>query len=741
MTRKRTAQSLHWAPKIVIGMFAVSITLFTSAQIRPSSTSPEKSLSHPEASPAVGVTGAPKSLPTSHGKAKGNDSWRPPLPLFVPAVAYDAKASVAYVAAVGDLNHDGHLDVIVADLLGVGVFLGNGDGTLQPVVTYDVDNPGGFSSATIADLNGDGHPDIMVATQNNYQGGVGTIAVLLGNGDGTFQPAVSYDPGGCAPQDIVVADVNRDGKPDLVVTNLYANNAGTCYFPDQGVVSIFIGKGDGTFETPVTYNSGGYDTSSVAVADVNRDGKLDLIVTSACTTNQTGCVLPNLGEGTVGVLLGNGDGTFQPAVNYDAAAAEAGAIVAKDLNGDGKLDLVVSSCPHNGAQNCYWSGVSVFMGNGDGTFQPAVIYLITNSGGPPPSLAVADLDEDGKLDIAADQSILLGNGDGTFQLSALTTGSTGWGINIADLNGDGLPDLVDAAVSGATEVFLHVGNAVATTTLTSTPNPSVYGQATFTANVNGGLGIPTGSVVFYNQSTQSGFSVPVPLVNGVATIGSYNNVDVGTDPIFAAYQGSVTYHPGFSGVINQLVTAASTTTTVVPSANPGFVDKTIYYTMTVTSQYGGSVWGAVACLDNGSQMKPVRKKPQEFQAKYTTPGTHSIACTFAGDNDHIGSSATITEPIFYPTTTELVTSGSPSQVGQSVTYTATTSSTFGTVPNGEIVTFTYGGNLLGTAPTSGGVAALTTAALPKGKRTVKATYPGDANFNTSSANVKQVVEP
>ena len=121
--------------------------------------------------------------------------------------------------------------------------------------------------------------------------------------------------------------------------------------------------------------------------------------------------------------------------------------------------------------------------------------------------------------------------------------------------------------------------------------------------------------------------------------------------------------------------------------------------------------GAVTCLDNGSPLKTAKKNPLEFQAKYTTPGTHTIACTFAGDSDHVGSGATITESIFYPTKTTLVTSGSPSHVDQPVTFTATVSSAFGTVPDGEIVTFTSSDKPLGTAPTSGGVASLTTAAL------------------------------
>ena len=136
----------------------------------------------------------------------------------------------------------------------------------------------------------------------------GSVGVLPGNGDGTFQAAVSYGSGGFKALSVAVADVNGDAKPDLLVANYSAN--GTL---GPGGVGVLLGKGDGTFQAAVSYGSGGYDATSVAVADVNGDGELDLAVTDG----NNGCG-DNPLVSCVSVLLGNGDGTFQTAVTYDS---------------------------------------------------------------------------------------------------------------------------------------------------------------------------------------------------------------------------------------------------------------------------------------------------------------------------------------------------------------------------------------------------------------------------------------
>jgi len=156
------------------------------------------------------------------------------------------------------------------------------DGTFQTPVPYNTG--GGFSnSVAIADINGDGKLDLVVS--DACQGGLncstdGAASVLLGNGDGTFQAAVTYDSG-YETEAIAVADVNGDGKPDLIAAN-YCTALGNCA---TGVVSALLGNGDGTFQSAVFYGTGGVSTSSVAVADVNGDGKLDAVAGNPCASS------------------------------------------------------------------------------------------------------------------------------------------------------------------------------------------------------------------------------------------------------------------------------------------------------------------------------------------------------------------------------------------------------------------------------------------------------------------------
>ncbi len=150
----------------------------------------------------------------------------------------------------------------------VSVFLGKGDGTFQAGVPYSAGDPF-TNSLTLADVNGDGRFDVLVTNMcaaNDCPNG--SVSVLLGNGDGTFQAGVPYSSGGQFAFSVAVADLNGDGKPDLLVANECANS--TCL---NGLVGVLLGNGDGTFQAAVTYGSGGYDATSLATADVNGDGK------------------------------------------------------------------------------------------------------------------------------------------------------------------------------------------------------------------------------------------------------------------------------------------------------------------------------------------------------------------------------------------------------------------------------------------------------------------------------------
>jgi hypothetical protein len=225
----------------------------------------------------------------------------------------------------------------------------------------------------------------------------------------SFAPAVTYGSGGYYATSVAVANVNRDGIPDMVVTNCNSLNNGGCNSAAVGAVGVLLGDGDGTFQTAVAYSSGGYVfATSVAVADVNGDGKPDLLVTNACflSSNEGGC-----DNGSVVVLLGNGDGTFKEPVRYNSGGGQASSVAVADVNGDGKPDLVVANtCARSGVDGCNNGSVGILLGNGDGTFQTAVPY--SSGGYYAVSVALADVDGDGKSDIVVMNQCTTGGATG-----------------------------------------------------------------------------------------------------------------------------------------------------------------------------------------------------------------------------------------------------------------------------------------------------------------------------------------
>jgi hypothetical protein len=385
---------------------------------------------------------------------------------FATAVPYNSGGYYASSVALADLNGDGKLDLVVAnscesnangkncDAGTVSVLLGNGNGTFQQAVIYGSGGVAGTSVA-IADVNGDGYPDLVMASQcvsaSNCDNGL--VGVLLGKGDGTFQPAVSYNAG-YVPVWVAIADVNGDGFPDLIVAN-----QSECDDCKDGGVSILLNNGNDTFQAPVTYSSAGPNATSVAVADVNQDGYPDLVI-----ANESMCV--NCPEGGIAVLLGNGSGSFQLASTYDSGAYAALSVAIADVNGDGIPDIIVTNLCER-SNDCQDGIVGVMLGVGNGTFQPPVAY---NSGGyGADSIAIRDVNGDGIPDLVVGNvcpssgvcnkgavSVLLGNGDGTFQ-TAVVYKSGGWdaaSVAVGDLNGNGTPDIVAANC----EAYIHAWN-------------------------------------------------------------------------------------------------------------------------------------------------------------------------------------------------------------------------------------------------------------------------------------------
>lgn len=342
--------------------------------------------------------------------------------------------------AVGDFNNDGKLDMAVVNFNcrfspiytckgpgSISIFLGTGAGTFQSKGAFVVGL--GPTYAVVGDFNGDGKLDLATANADDN-----TVSILLGKGDGTFQPATAY-PVSLYSTALAAADFNRDGKLDLAV-----NDGGS------DTVSILLGNGDGTFQTHVDYATGSMP-QDVAVGDYNQDGKLDLAVNDLNCANPPSC-----GPGMVSILLGNGDGTFQTHVEYTTGPSP-DSVTAGDLNGDGILDLVTASGTY-GANDT----VSVLLGNGDGTFQPNVDYT---TGTAPTFVALGDFNGDRKIDLAVANagsnsvSILLGKGDGTFRPHIdFAAGTTANGIAAGDFNGDGRLDLAVADLSSANTVFV-----------------------------------------------------------------------------------------------------------------------------------------------------------------------------------------------------------------------------------------------------------------------------------------------
>jgi hypothetical protein len=565
----------------------------------------------------------------------GDGTFKSPLRGGIPST------TVFPMMAVGDFNNDGLLDLaaVIQDDNTVLVFLGNGDGTLASRRDIALPASGGMAAAVVADLNGDGKKDLALAQFNQpSQGPIqGFITSLLGNGDSTFQTPVSGPTSDIGINGIVAADFNADGKTDLATASVDAD----------GGLAVFLGNGDGTFGSPISSLTGltGLNLGPMVAGDFNRDGKSDLVVVSeddAATNSSPMYMLLSKGDGTfqetflynlsygsvpglatadlnndgkldliagdpnqVLVFLGHGDGSFDAPVSYATNNSFSSSVVVGDFNGDGKLDIVAVTSGQ----------ILFFAGNGDGTFRAPVLTSTSLNG---VQLVAGDFNGDGLLDLAMagpplSDSIILGNGDGTFQGFSPFQGTYYPRVfATADINSDGVTDLFQLTTSGTQSVVpqtLTVWSSVSVTDFTTAAlqfNPQTVGTTSspisFSFSNVGNAPLTIANIAVSGDFRETN-TCPSTL-----SIGQECTIDVTFSPTAnGARAGNVTFTDnaapgtqtiGLTGSATSPPAAADFAITASPSSSSVAAGASATYTLTLTPENGFT--GAVQITCSGA---------------------------------------------------------------------------------------------------------------------------------------------
>ena len=384
--------------------------------------------------PVVGVSGVPTAADLDQDgnldfvagltwwRGRGNGAFA-----AFPLVSNTPFFPDALDVAIGDLNNDQRLDVVLASGAGdaggrVTVILNAGGGTFAPAAPYESGQEA--TSVDLADFNHDARPDIVAGNRSSND-----VSVYLNLGDGTFAAATMYPAHGVRPAKVGTGDFNRDGHPDFVVINSETKN-----------LAVYPGNGRGGFELPVL-QAGSSTSGHLDLGDVDGDGWTDLVLPDS-----------NLAFGAhAWVLLNQRDGSFQSAPKYPTDRGGKNPVAA-DLNGDGRPELIIP--------NGFTNTIRVLLNDGAGRFLVSSNYTVGNR---PQTVAVADVNSDGTNDVMVASpvtghiALLIGNGDGTLRQATNSVALLGGTSSIlaGDYTGDGRPDLLIAELFGAT---VHPGN-------------------------------------------------------------------------------------------------------------------------------------------------------------------------------------------------------------------------------------------------------------------------------------------
>lgn len=490
---------------------------------------------------------------------------------------------------VGDFNGDHKPDLVTIDIDGtngpyLALLTGVGDGTFAAQAPIALTNDFGSGSSVgailAADVNADGDADVIFARVNQSQ--LAFISILIGNGHGGFATQVDYPVAG-AVKSLVALDLNGDGKLDLAFTA----NPGTT--PATGTLYLMLNAGDGTFTMPVAADQAPY-LNLLAVGDVNGDGVSDLVVSAI------GDVTNNIAGATY-LYLGTGKGTLQPRQTLSGGANPGGVAIA-DLNNDGKPDIIISgttSTTQGYLTTLVNQGGGTFAAPATvATLDPfptsvAVADIEHNQKPDIVLSACCDLTY---------TYVLRGNGDGTFntQNGVIPVLSTSQ-VELVDVNGDSRPDLVGVSNQLALEVFLNVGgsqpvSSATTTTLTGPTSVAAGSSVTFTATVVGAASIPTGSASLLDGS--NAIATATLSATGVATF-NIATLSAGSHTLTAQYGGDASNAPSTSAA---LVVAVGTPTFAL-SINPGALSiapgQSGTATVTATPSFGFSAAISYSC--------------------------------------------------------------------------------------------------------------------------------------------------